>query len=1303
MKYKKHLLVICLIICLFGMASVSAGDTDDVAVASDQVENDMVSPSESVVIAVDSDGTFADLASEIAEAEGELNLTRNYVYSENDTVIPIFNSTVINGNGHIIDANNQSGIFFIENDVTINNLTLINANSPRGSVFTVSGGCQLTTNYVILENNTANLGVILVGGQYISNNDRITDSVSSNYGVITLLKGANLEINNAFMMSSLQLSKGFIFGAGNNSIIVSDSTFLNTTSSYSTAVYGSKITRIKNSKFINLHAEVSAGAIAVKGAEECEIDNCTFINVTSEKNAGAVFADVYNNESNVEVSISNSSFVNSYSGFGGAVMQLGGTLKVTNCNFTDNSALFDGGAIYASNANVSLSSSMFYGNHAEYEGNDRTTYGGTIFSDYTGFNSHNCLIANSYAGCGSAIYLYDSNYLIENTVFIDNFDLEGNYDDIFTVFDGPVTILENNVYSGEDSLSFNNTDYQSIMAAPGMKLTLINATINVTELPPKFDLRDWGWVTPVKDQGSMGSCWAFGTAGAAESAILRYLGFEMDISENNMQDVSLQYFKFGTKTQSEGGDPIMGSKYALSWFGVFSSEYDTYDELGKISPIIAAYDSIHFQDVVFIPARKNTTDNNLLKEAILKYGALSVTYCAEQTAPYYNQETSAQYRNSSERMNHGVTLIGWDDDFSASNFLITPPGDGAWIFKNSWGESSGDGGYFYISYYDPTFVTQMPAVGFVLENTVEYNKNYQYDIGGGLDYINASNEYLNIFKAVDDDLIAGVGTYFNEENVDYSVEVYVNDDLRLEQSGVSPFAGFHTIQLDSYVPIKEGDLFTVKIKSDCVPILYLSRQHFIAGSSQYLENGTWIDATLNNLVCCIKVYTIDETKHNTSLVVTYDDENGVLTATLTDEEGNAIEGADVGFKVDDDTYVGETDSEGQVVLLTEDFVPGTYSATIYYEGDVEFNPSSITCEFTVKADIAFDAVHDVGADELVVTFTNNATGKPVSGAYFRVEIEDVNATVKTNSKGQAKVSTADLPYGEYTATFSYAGNAKYNPLVASIDFNTKDEIDISAVYDAEKNEIIAILTNNATGKAVSNAKVNVNLNGENQTVKTNSKGQFKVSTADLPLGKYTATISYAGNSKYNPASASIDVNVKTNVIITDIYGDSDKLVARLTNGETGNPIANANMVVDINGVKTTVKSNSKGKISVDTSDLGVDSYGVTISYPGNSRYNPSSATTTVDLNKANMVITYVYDAENQELTATLKNSKTGKAVSNANMVVDLGGAKTTLKSNSKGQIIFSTADWTPGTYVGTISYGGNSKYNSISAAFKVDI
>ena len=94
-----------------------------------------------------------------------------------------------------------------------------------------------------------------------------------------------------------------------------------------------------------------------------------------------------------------------------------------------------------------------------------------------------------------------------------------------------------------------------------------------------------------------------------------------------------------------------------------------------------------------------------------------------------------------------------------------------------------------------------------------------------------------MFKAVEDDFIAGVGTYFRDEGTDYIVEVYVNGDLKHNQSGVSPFAGFHTIQLDSFIPIKQGDIFAVKITSNAVPIILSSRQHYIPGTSQYLLNG----------------------------------------------------------------------------------------------------------------------------------------------------------------------------------------------------------------------------------------------------------------------------------------------------------------------------------------------------------------------------------------------------------------------------------------------------------------------------------
>ena len=169
------------------------------------------------------------------------------------------------------------------------------------------------------------------------------------------------------------------------------------------------------------------------------------------------------------------------------------------------------------------------------------------------------------------------------------------------MFDWPDPTLKNNTYSSEYSYNTNKTRYASIVDTSGMKLTLLNNSIDVSKVPSKFDLRDWGWSTPVRDQGRMGSCWAFGTSAAMESAILRFLGIDMDISESNLRDLSLQYSQYGTIKTLEGSSVFSAVHYALSWFGVISSEYDVYDQLGKISPIFAANDSVHFQDVVYLP------------------------------------------------------------------------------------------------------------------------------------------------------------------------------------------------------------------------------------------------------------------------------------------------------------------------------------------------------------------------------------------------------------------------------------------------------------------------------------------------------------------------------------------------------------------------------------------------------------------------------------------------------------------------------------------------------------------------------
>ena len=100
-----------------------------------------------------SPGTFADLDEAINGNDNtEITLDSNYLYEGGDKFLDGINITrdlTIDGNGHIIDGNNQSSIFTISGtNVTINNLIFRNANGYRGSVFYIHPGASITTNNV---------------------------------------------------------------------------------------------------------------------------------------------------------------------------------------------------------------------------------------------------------------------------------------------------------------------------------------------------------------------------------------------------------------------------------------------------------------------------------------------------------------------------------------------------------------------------------------------------------------------------------------------------------------------------------------------------------------------------------------------------------------------------------------------------------------------------------------------------------------------------------------------------------------------------------------------------------------------------------------------------------------------------------------------------------------------------------------------------------------------------------------------------------------------------------------------------
>ncbi|WP_407413741.1 C1 family peptidase, partial [Methanobrevibacter sp.] len=954
------------------------------------------------ISAVSAEGNLTALETQIDESTNSFEITQDYAYSPTDdgnyTLGVYVNKTnfVINGNGHTIDGKNQSRLFRIYGEnVTVNDLIIINGNAKFGGGI-LSSGKDVIFNNVTFKNDYANSsgGGLTALNQTTVNNCKFIENTATTGNAI-YSEETTIKIEGSYFESTNTLQKAMVFGYL-STMTINNSIFANSTSKSATAIYNDRKTYITNSQFINLNATMSAGAIVIKELDELLIENCSFINVTSTKNAGAVFIDTPGflyNDTGITV-IRNSEFLNCSSEFAGALIILGGKANITQNTFKDNSAIFDGGAIYLSCGDYLISNTLFENNKLTYD-DEEFIHGGGVYvdrSDLTAYNNH--FISNTKHG----LYSYDSDLKITQSLF------KNNGEAIHGVF------LENyelnNTYIN-DTDCLNDTNYASIVVEKVNPLDLLNDSIIFSKLPTKFDLRDWGWVSSVKDQSSMNACWAFGSAAAMEAALIKYTGIEYDFSENNIQNSLLRYSKFGDITLTEGSRDTHAITYAINWLGMLNTFDDEYDDVGKISQFISSPENVHIQDAVIVDPRKNLTDNKAMKEAVLKYCGLSVFIRSELENPYYNENTSAQYYFKNESGNHIVFLVGWDDNYSKNNFLVTPPGDGAWIIKNSYGTRHGDEGYDYISYYDTAFATQYHSVGYIFENNEPYNKNYQTDMGGYIKYFLSKSpgviaSYKNVYTSLEDDLIAAVGTYFYEEGEKYNLEIYVNNKLKFSQNGTAPFEGYHTIKLNKNISIEENDNFTVVMTKKYVPLLENSRQHF-ENNTSFVDFGKgYYDLAPMGETASLKVYTIEAAILTEDLVKIYKNDSqfkakiGVANQTVT-------------FEINGGKYDRTSDAKG-IATININLNPGNYKIK------TTFNGTSVENNIEVLPTLI--------ADDLVKYYRNESQffiklidgkGNPVAGQNIRMNINGVFYDRATDENGIAKLNI-NLNPGEYILT-----------------------------------------------------------------------------------------------------------------------------------------------------------------------------------------------------------------------------------------------------------------------------------------------
>ncbi len=277
----------------------------------------------------------------------------------------------------------------------------------------------------------------------------------------------------------------------------------------------------------------------------------------------------------------------------------------------------------------------------------------------------------------------------------------------------------------------NKASFQREESLEGHKAGVIPSPVDFSHLssvstikasfPAYYDLRTLNKVTPVKDQGNAGACWAFTTYGSLESGLKP--GETWDFSENNIKNLLSSAYSEGFDRDANGGAThLQSTAYLARWSGPVDESDDPYDPSSVTSPQNLPVKK-HVQKVFLIPNRQNSLDNDIIKQAVQDYGGIYTTMYYGSS--YYSPDTYSYYYNGTIVLNHAVTIVGWNDSYDKNKFSTVPPGDGAFIVKNSWGTGWGDNGYFYVSYYDSK-IGKDNAV-FTAETTSNYENIYQYD------------------------------------------------------------------------------------------------------------------------------------------------------------------------------------------------------------------------------------------------------------------------------------------------------------------------------------------------------------------------------------------------------------------------------------------------------------------------------------------------------------------------------------------------------------------------------------------------
>ena len=638
---------------------------------------------------------------------------------------------------------------------------------------------------------------------------------------------------------------------------------------------------------------------------------------------------------------------------------------------------------------------------------------------------------------------------------------------------------------------------------------MLSNTISVSSTESYYNAVNDGLITTPQNQGGLGTCWAFSSISTVEANARKNNAGSYNFSEKHMiysllsagySDSSGQKNKYNT-SNFDGGKVTYAASYYFNNYGqLLDNEWVYYDSLEKITS--SQYKkgrkmiSVGGFNLTNLGSYSSCSTDELsyIKEQIALYGSV-------QSSIYMNDNLFKDSQNNyyiartsnSDLPNHGVSIVGWDDNISSSKFGASR--NGAFIVKNSWGPSWSGDGYFYVS-YDDNFICKNTASFYNVSSKTYDNTYASAEMIGVPTFMFEGTLYMSTRftkKTSNQETLERV-SFPVGENTNYYVylvpdnNIYSSNNWQLLTEGTSKVYGIKSVDLNKtitnnftivtkYVPTKKSSVFTMCTNMSDTSLMEInSNTNYFASNLSNWSDMKSIPVQEGSISCepNIFAYTNNKSSSTTqSIAINSTISNGnKIVVTITN---NGVNTNNISYSITNSNNVSASShfsispnySTNKITITADNKISGKYNFIIKYNG----NEVKTTFTISESVETKNKSFINISDDKIFVNISNNYTltykkllsGLNIYNSPYQVinkngyvvnsndSIIGTNSKIKLNNRTYSIVVLGDVNCDGKISAFDYLEVRKH---IMGITISDKGKLQAS---DLDKNNKISAL------------------------------------------------------------------------------------------------------------------------------------------------------------------------------------------------------------------------------------------------------